>query len=313
MRNFPIENDNLTFTTKSKNYNDITKAINQRAGTTSTYSPGQIADAITNLPTPTYQQKSLTPDFSSGNVNVTADSDYDALSQVTIQKDSNLTAENIKKDVTVHGITGSYEGGGGGTNPLKAMIERTTDTIYDDSLEYIGSDVFAYYTTDPDRGTPSLESATFINVIEVGGCAFEGDQDLISINLPNATFIGSGAFNNCKSLITVNIPKVEGTGSGCFFACDSLEVLILPSLQHINYQAFNCWSIATLVLGYESVCTLERESLYGTPFEDDEAEATLYVPQALISAYEADSNWAQILARAGKSIVPIEGSPYENV
>jgi len=83
-RSFPLSNDNVTFTTSSENYNDIAKAINQRAGTTNTYSPGQMASAITNIPIPTYQQKSVTPDFSGGNVDVTADSGYDALSSVVV-------------------------------------------------------------------------------------------------------------------------------------------------------------------------------------------------------------------------------------
>ena len=46
------------------------------------------------------------PNFSSGNVVVTPTSGK-VMSQVTINKDSNLIADNIKKDVTVYGITGT--------------------------------------------------------------------------------------------------------------------------------------------------------------------------------------------------------------
>lgn len=50
-----------------------------------------------------------------------------------------------------------------------------------------------------------------------------------------------------------------------------------------------------------------------TPFaSNNEADiATLYVPSALISSYQSASNWATILARAGKNIAAIEGSIYE--
>lgn len=48
-REFPISNDNLTFTTQSKNYNDIVKAINEKKGTENAYSPNQMASAISEI------------------------------------------------------------------------------------------------------------------------------------------------------------------------------------------------------------------------------------------------------------------------
>ena len=56
-----------------------------------------------------YQAKSVMPDFSDGDVVVTPDSGYDALSSVTVEKDTDLIASNIKKDVEIFGVTGSYE------------------------------------------------------------------------------------------------------------------------------------------------------------------------------------------------------------
>ena len=37
--------------------------------------------------------------------------------EVTSAIDSNIQAENIKKDVTILGVTGTYEGSGGDFNP----------------------------------------------------------------------------------------------------------------------------------------------------------------------------------------------------
>lgn len=51
--------------------------------------------------------KSVSPDFSSGNVTVSPDSGYNVMSGVTINKDSNLIAENIKDGVSIFGVTGS--------------------------------------------------------------------------------------------------------------------------------------------------------------------------------------------------------------
>ena len=54
------------------------------------------------------QEKTVIP--SQSDITVVPDSGYMALSRVTVKGDSALAAENIKKDVTVFGVTGSYEG-----------------------------------------------------------------------------------------------------------------------------------------------------------------------------------------------------------
>ena len=54
-----------------------------------------------------FQEKIVTP--SSTEQVIIPDEEYDALSQVTITGDGNLSAENIKKDVTIFGIKGRSE------------------------------------------------------------------------------------------------------------------------------------------------------------------------------------------------------------
>lgn len=54
-----------------------------------------------------FQEKSVTP--SASTKYVTADSTYTGLSKVTVLGDSDLKASNIKKGVTIFGITGTFE------------------------------------------------------------------------------------------------------------------------------------------------------------------------------------------------------------
>ena len=68
--------------------------------------------------TPNLQNKSITP--STVQQTVQADQTYDGLDTVTVAAvtasiDANITAGNIKKDVSILGITGTYEGSGGGS------------------------------------------------------------------------------------------------------------------------------------------------------------------------------------------------------
>jgi uncharacterized repeat protein (TIGR02543 family) len=88
-------------------FTGIANAIRSKDGTSGNIRDLDFDDRISVLPSPKEEEtKTVTPNFSSGNVDVTPTSGK-VLSQVTINKDSNLVASNIKKDVTVHGITGT--------------------------------------------------------------------------------------------------------------------------------------------------------------------------------------------------------------
>lgn len=142
-------------------YNNATIASLSDSGTevletNGTYLTDDIAVEYTK-PTPNLQSKTTTPTTSSRTI--TADSGYDGLSQVTvnaispikaaqtytptttnqiiqpgrwltgaqtIKGDANLVASNIKKDVQIFGVTGSYEGGGGGVEVDTCTINIST-------------------------------------------------------------------------------------------------------------------------------------------------------------------------------------------
>lgn len=81
----------------------IGDAIRAKEGTTETYSPATMAQKITDdLVKP------------SGTLQIKSTQQVDVSSyQYAKVTDANLTAENIKKDITILGVAGTYDGGGG--------------------------------------------------------------------------------------------------------------------------------------------------------------------------------------------------------
>lgn len=73
----------------------------------------QIFDVVGSHKCPTFttQEKTVTP--SANSQTVQPDSGYDGLSQVTVSGDTNLTPANIRKDISIFGVTGTMETDGG--------------------------------------------------------------------------------------------------------------------------------------------------------------------------------------------------------
>ena len=78
------------------------------------------------------QRSSL--DLTASTLTVTAPSGYYASNASKTLSDVNLTAENIKKDVSIFGVTGSYEGGGG----MSIATASTTLNSANASISFTG-------------------------------------------------------------------------------------------------------------------------------------------------------------------------------
>jgi len=179
---------------------DLKTSINAKGGTITNETIDQYASKVSALPEPKEeQQKTITPDFSSGNVVVTPTSGK-VMTQVTINKDGNLIADNIKSGVTIFGITGTYSG----------VVTGYTLTVSLSS--YYGSSVTVKHA-DGTQSTYPESTTSIADVIEIisinhsdayGSFTVNGS----SVSLPytltqNSTLVGAFSCLTGDMLITM--------------------------------------------------------------------------------------------------------------
>lgn len=191
------------------------------------------------------QDKTVTPTATAQTIQ--ADDTYDGLGTVTVSGDTDLVADNIKKDVEIFGVTGTYEGSGGGSSAeLAGLIDGSITDLsipegvtkikwynffncYDlenivlpKTLTNIGSWAF--------KGCRSLKLSQLSNSINhIGQNCFDGCSEITLSELPNIDII-DGAFNSCTKITVKKIPStVTEIDRGAFNNCKGLTKLYIPS------------------------------------------------------------------------------------
>ena len=178
---------------------NIADSIRTKKGTIATFTPAQMSGAIDTIETPNLQAKTISPSTSSQSV--TPDTGYNGLSSVTvnaisptkaaqtytpgttdqtiasgrwltgtqtIKGDANLVAGNIKKDVSIFGVTGTYEGSGGGGAPLVTGSFTTgaggVETI---NIPYTGNGYIIALSIAIDGGYSASEYRQYNSIVYV--------------------------------------------------------------------------------------------------------------------------------------------------
>ena len=155
-------------------------------------------------PAPSLQNKSVTPTTSAQEIS--ADSNYDGLGVVSVAGvtssiDPNITSGNIKKDVEILGVTGTFEGGGGTiqlqdktVTPTVSAQEISADSGYDG----LGVVSVAGVTSSIDPNIVSGNIKKDVNILGVVG-SFEGSG---TIQLQDKTVTPSSS----QQVITADSP-----------------------------------------------------------------------------------------------------------
>lgn len=226
-----------------------------------------------------------------------------------VKGDADLVASNIKKDVEIFGVTGSYEGGGG-TDYLAQCLANTLTEYINNDISYVKS--YGFYNCTALRTVElnnlnfletytfqycsNLESVSFDKVYELRNNCLHGIKASVIV-LPSFKYSNTGTMRDNTALTAVDLGKASQSagdmyiGQSVFQNDSALNKVILRSAKKYALQNIN--------------------SFNGTPFASGGTGGTLYVPSALISDYQAATNWSTILGYANNSIQAIEGSIYE--
>lgn len=153
----------------------------------------------------------------------------------TIVGDANLLPENIKKDVVLFNITGTYEGVVAEDTLLKALRDQTT-SVEDDTLTSIRAYGLAYLT--------ALTSVSFPNLQTINTYAFFNDYSIAwdGWPFPKAKTIGNYAFRYCYGLTgDIVLPStVTSIGQYSFANCDHMETFTATgAISTLGTYTFN--------------------------------------------------------------------------
>ena len=165
-------------------------------------------------------------------------------------------------------------------------------------------------------GCDALESISFNSLATVGNYAFGWSPKLELFKLPSATTLGTYVLTGSVSTngVVIVLPSATSLASDCFRAVKVNKADFGPGISALPNRCFYGTSAnhtlnALILRRTSSIVTFGTSSIaLSSP-----NVATVYVPSALLSSYQANSAWTTwINSRSGNAFATIEGSAYEN-
>lgn len=157
------------------------------------------------------QSKAVTPNAEGWTV--TPDSDYTGLSKVTVSGDSDLIPANIKKDVNIFGVTGTYEGTGGtgpsgSTSNLVTKNGTTTTATFDTGLSEIVAVYMKISETLQEKGLEHMTAIVPLNIYTYAACSSYNTQYDVKMYA-----IGNGVIGDILNYCVLNGSEVTWNAS----------------------------------------------------------------------------------------------------
>lgn len=242
---------------------DVANSIRAKKETTTKILASEFDIEIASIETssePILQEKSVAP--TTDLQKIKPDTGFDGLSKVEVKAvtsaiDNNIQPSNIKKGVSILGITGSLEEG----IAPSGTLDITTNGIHN---------VSQYASANVNIGENTITKGIIVNSCNTSGYAT--DVSVVGLTtIPNyyfstysstysnavnkylkkvsssvATKVGDYCFSYCEALTEINIPNLITVGDYAFNYCKKLEITELPdSITSIgSYGLAYCEKIA---------------------------------------------------------------------
>ena len=274
--------------TKQQQVADSYTAVSNKGGTLpATQNLSNLPTAISSIPSGgTISSLTITPTTSQQII--TASGGVDGYSPITVNAvtssiDSNITAGNIKKDVQILGVTGTYEGSGGSSvTPLNYQIFYDTSVTSEEIIApaFANKILSRNYTRYIDIEnsiffTPHQTSITGTSSLVMNT---KGKPQLKEVHLDALETVTGGqvfqsSFQDCTNLISLTFSNlVTASATSCFGQmcknCTSLTTVSFGKLSTLNgsYAFGGTNSIGGAFTGCTSLTTLSFPSLTSTSF-----------------------------------------------
>lgn len=193
-------------------------------------------------------------------------------------------------------------GAGGGGGNSDAIIEGTIASITTNASK-VKPRIFAYDTTltsfigrnVTEIGDTAFRQATSITTLELGSLTKIDSYGLYQVGASGSTFDLdlNGATVGSQAIQASKVRYVTGTwssaGASALRQCTSLKKVEFNLNQLPTYFLYGDTALEELYLSYDQgVVSVGSNALTNVP-----NTCKVYVPSALVSSYQADSNWSR--------------------
>lgn len=163
------------------------------------------------------------------------------------------------------------------------------------------------------NGFTGITKVTGLSLTSIQNSGFANCTGLTSVDIPLIQTLGAFAFQKAKIAGALVLANLTSFGGNSVFENNALTAVdIGPNLTNniSNYCFSGNTGLNVLVLRKTgSIVGLGGTAAFNnTPFASGKAGGTLYVPSALISSYQAATNWSTILGYANNQIKSIEST-----
>lgn len=204
-------------------FTNIANAIRGRLGVQTTYKPSQMAAAIDSIVLAVLQSKTVTP--SASEQTIQPDSGYNGLSTVVVSGDADLVGSNIKKDVSIFGVTGTYDGSGG--------------TITESPFPFSPGEYFGNHMGDTSStlscqiSCPYGKKVILIVMHRASITLSANGYELIYTNSDKANIISIYQKSYPNETVTITQAS-QARIAACYFIVDPLVTISSPEIQQMD-------------------------------------------------------------------------------